>query len=333
MSGPRLTVGCFPYDTTRPLLDGSVGIDGAEVSVRTGATLPEIFERLVCDEEFDVAELGLTFYLRLLEAGTLPYVALPVFPVRMFRHSAVFVNTHSGVRGPRDLAGRTIGEFGTYGQDPGVWNKGVLMDEYGFRPESSRWVIGGLDRPAAPFAFTPHPHPADVDVRPAPEGKSLGGMLDAGEIDVLFTANVPQCVLDGSPNVTRLFPDFEAVERDYYRRTGIFPIMHTVVMRRDLLRERPELAHSVQRAFTRAKDLSADRYRQRRRWYQAQTMVPWMNSLVDRNADLFPEDWWPYGVSANRTTLDTFLRYHVEQGLSSRRWTVDEIFAAELLDT
>jgi len=332
MAAPALTVGCFPYDTTRALFDKTVSTDGIDVTMRTGATLPELFDRLIREEEFDVGELGLTFCLRLLETG-LPYVALPVFPNRVFRHSCIFVNAHSGITEPRDLAGRTIGEFGVYGQDSGVWAKGILMDEYGFRPEESRWVIGGLEHPTPPFDFIPHPHPAEVDVRAAPPGKTLGAMLDAGEIDALFSANVPQCVLDGSANVVRLFPDFEPLERDYYRRTGIFPMMHTVVIRRSLLRERPGLADTVFRAFSRAKDAAAERYRRHRRLYQVQTMVPWMNALVDRNGEEFPEDWWPYGIAANRVALDTFLRYHHEQGLSSRQWRIEDVFAAESLDT
>jgi hypothetical protein len=332
MTDPALTIGCFRYDTTRALFDGTVTVEGADVTMATAATLPDIFERLIRGDEFDVAELGLTFYLRLLESG-LPYVALPIFPNRVFRHSCVFVNTGSGITGPDDLSGRTIGEFGTYGQDSGVWSKGVLMEEYGFRPAKNRWVIGGLERPMAPFAFIPHPHPADVDVTVAPEGKTLSAMLDAGEIDALFSANVPQCVLDGSPNVARLFPDFEPIERDYHRRTGIFPIMHTIVIRRDLVRRRPGIAHDVCRAFAESKDVAADRYRDNRRLYEVQTMVPWMNALVERNGEQFPEDWWPYGISANRTTLDTYLRYHHEQGLSDRRWRIEDVFAAELLDS
>ncbi|MEU2931093.1 4,5-dihydroxyphthalate decarboxylase [Streptomyces sp. NPDC007251] len=332
MTNPPLTVACFPYDTTRPLFDGSVSTDGIDVTMETATTLPSIFERLIRRNEFDIAELGLTFYLRLLETG-LPYVALPIFPNRVFRHSCIFVNIYSGITEPGDLVGKTIGEFGTYGQDSGVWAKGILMDEYGFNPEQSRWVIGGLEHPAPPFDFIPHPHPADVDVNAAPEGKTLGAMLEAGEIDALFSANVPQCVLDGSPNVTRLFPDSEPLERDYYRRTGIFPIMHAIVIRRELLQHSPGLVHDVYRAFSRAKDAAADRYRQNRRLYQVQTMVPWMNALVERNGEEFPEDWWPYGVAANRATLDAFLRYHYEQGLSTRQWRIEDVFAPELLDT
>ena len=332
MSEATLSIGCFPYDTTTPLIDGTIVPQGFRATVETAGTLPEIFAGVIRENRFDVAELGLTFYLRLLEAG-LPYVALPIFPNRVFRHSCVFVNTRSGITGPADLTGRTIGEFGMYGQDSGVWAKGVLTDEYGFEPARNRWVIGGLDHPAPPFGFIPHPHPDDVDVTPAPDGRSLSDLLDTGEIDALFSANVPRCVLDGSPDVARLFPDFEPLERDYHRRTGVFPIMHAIVARRDLLRERPGLARDLYRTYSAAKDAAADRYRDRRRLYQVQTMVPWMNALVDRTLDQFGEDWWPYGIAANRTTLETYLRYHHEQGLSDRLWRIEEIFTPELLDT
>ncbi|MGW5714685.1 4,5-dihydroxyphthalate decarboxylase [Amycolatopsis sp. NPDC003865] len=309
-----LTIGCYRYDTTRALFDRT------DVTVQTAATLPEIFERTVRDHEFDVAELGLTFYLRLLESG-LPYVALPIFPNRVFRHSCVFVNTRSGITGPAGLVDRTIGEFGTYGQDSGVWAKGILADDYGFEPARNRWVIGGLERPAAPFGFIPHPHPEDVSVTTS--DRALGDLLAAGEIDALFSANVPQCVLDGAPDVVRLFPDFEPLERDYHRRTGIFPIMHVVVIRRELL----DAAEEVYRLFSEAASAAADSYRRDRRLYQVPTMVPWMNALVERVEAEFGADWWPYGISANRATLETYLRYHHEQGLSSRQWAIEEVFA------
>ncbi|WP_433220360.1 hypothetical protein ACQP00_17750 [Dactylosporangium sp. CS-047395] len=300
-------------------------------NVQTRPTLPDIFRALV-DGEADVAEFGLTFYLRALDAGA-PYTAIPVFPTRVFRHSSVFVHAGSDITGPADLTGRTIGEFGVYGQDSGVWIKGALMDEHGFRPETNRWVIGGLDRPMAPFDFTTHPHPAGVDVRRAPDGRTLSGMLASGEIDALFTANVPQPVLDRSPAVRRLFPDYETAERDYFRRTGIFPMMHLLAAPRALFADRPGLARTVYDAFLEAKNKGLQRYRANERLYQAHHLLPWTNALYERNAELFAEDWWPYGIAANRTALDTFLRYHHEQGLSPRRWTVEELFAPELLDT
>jgi 4,5-dihydroxyphthalate decarboxylase len=332
MTDHTLIIGCYRYDTTAALFDGSVALDGAGLDMRTAPTLPEIFERAVRKDEFDFAELGLTFYLRLVESG-LPYVALPIFPNRIFRHSCVFVNTHSGITTPADLTGRTIGEFGTYGQDSGVWAKGILTDEYGFDPAANHWIVGGLEFPSAPFDFIPHPHPANVEVRPAPLGSTLSAMLDTGGIDALFSANVPQCVLDRSANVTRLFPDYEPLERDYHRRTGIFPIMHTVVVRRDLLDTRPELVREVYDAFCRAKDEAAERYHRNRRLYQVQTMTPWMNALIERNESEPGPDLWAYGVTANRTTLDTYLRYHHEQGLSTHRMRIEDIVAPEFLGT
>jgi 4,5-dihydroxyphthalate decarboxylase len=326
-------IGSFRYDTTEALFDGSVTVEGVgTTTMSTAATLPDIFTRMVRDEDVDVSEFGMTFLLRALDQGA-PYVAIPAFPCRSFRHSAVFVHAGSGITGPDDLIDRTIGEFGVYGQDPGVWMKGILADEYGFRPGRNRWVIGGLDHPAPPFGFTTHPHPDGVEITTAPEGRTLSGMLEDGELDALFTANVPQPFLDGSPTIRRLFPDYEPLERDYFARTGTFPIMHTVVARRDLLEAHPGLARAVYTAFLDAKEAGAERYRRFRRLYEIPVMVPWLNPLVERNDRLLGDDWWPYGIAANRTALDTFLRYHHEQGLSARRWTVEEVFAPELLDT
>jgi 4,5-dihydroxyphthalate decarboxylase len=203
----------------------------------------------------------------------------------------------------------------------------MLSDDHGVQPGDSHWVIGGLDRPMAPFDFVPQLHPADVDVRPAPAGKALGPMLVAGEIDALFSANVPQCVLAGSPQVSRLFPDYRSVERDYYRRTGVFPMMHTIV----LPTEQAGLARAVYDGFLAARNVAMQRYDDDRRLYQVGTMVPWLNDLFEDNRCLFPTDWWPYGVAGNRTTIDTFLRYHYEQGLSQRRLTPEDLFPQALL--
>lgn len=331
MSELALKVGAFGYDTTRALFDGSVTVDGFDATFSSRRTLPDVFKSLL-DGTFDVSEFGMTFYLRSLEAGT-PFVAIPAFPNRVFRHSCVFVNRRSGITSPQDLFGKMIGEFGVYGQDSGVWAKGILTDEFGFRPEQNRWVIGGLDAPSAPFDFVPQIRPVGIDITDAPAGQFLGQMLAAGRIDALFTANVPQVVLDGSPEVVRLFPDYEQRERDYFARTGIFPLMHAVAAPRELLDAHPGLATGIYQAFLRAKDAAADRYHQGRRLYQVPSMLPWTNALYEKNSALFPDDWFPYGISANRAALETYLRYHHEQGLSSRRWTVEEIFHPELLGT
>jgi hypothetical protein len=324
-------IGAFRYDTTRALFDRDATVEGANVTVGSGATLPEVFLGLLRDDVFDVAELGLTYYLRTLEQDA-QYVAIPAFPNRVFRHSCVFINRRS-ITGPADLVDKTIGEFGVYGQDSGVWARGILMDEYGFRPERNRWVIGGLNQPSPPLDFITQIRPPGIDITAAPTDRSLNQMLTEGEIDALFSANVPQCILDAEPEVGLLFPDYEQRERDFFRRTGIFPIMHTVAARRELTDAHPGLATKIYDTFLQAKDIAAERYRQGRQLFEVPTMVPWMNALFEENRALFPDDWWPYGIEANRSALETYLRYHYEQGLSERHWTIEEIFVTELAHT
>lgn len=215
MSELDLRIGTFRYDTTQPLLDGETKPRGFAAEFSSAATIPEIFGRMMRNREYDVSELGWTFYLRTLELDEPPFLALPIFPNHVFRHSAIFVNVDSGIDKPSDLAGKTIGEFGIYGQDSGVWAKGLLSDEYGYTPEQSRWVIGGLNAPMKPFDFVDQPHPAAVDVTEAPADKSLSEMLETGEIDALISANIPQCFLDDSPRVRRLFPDSEPLAREH----------------------------------------------------------------------------------------------------------------------
>jgi hypothetical protein len=332
-SKQTVVAGTFRYDTTEALFTGEVTVPGVDLEMRSGRTLPEIFSRALVDDEFDVAELGMTFHQRVLASGRDDFVALPIFPNRVFRHSCIFVSTASGIETPADLVGKTIGEFGIYSQDSGVWAKGVLMDEYGFDPAANRWIIGGLDAPIEPFRFVPQTRPTDLDIRDAGPGEALGTMLDAGEIDALFTANVPQAVLDGSPRIRRLFPNYEPLEREWFRRTGLFPMMHAVVVRRRLLESSPELVHAVYDGFVAAKERAAERYRQMRRLYEVQCMLPWAVALEERNRADLGDDWWPYGISDNHRSIEANLRYQHEQGLVDRRWRVDEFFAAEFLDT
>lgn len=333
MNETKLKVGIVRYDRCEALFDGTVTIAGVDATFQTARIVTDIFKRMIVNQEFDVAELGWTYYLRTLDFPDPPFIAIPIFPNRVFRHSAIYVNTSSGIETPQDLAGKTIGEFATYGHDAGFWPKGILSDDFGLRPEQSRWVVGGLDFSMPPVDFIPFLHPADVDVSRAPDGKDLGVMLEAGEIDALISADVPQSVLNHSPNVRQLFPDYQRVERDYYRRTGIFPIMHTVVMRRQLVNQHPDLARAVYKAFCDSKDHAMDGYRFGRIFNNITIMVPWFSQLLDENIEMFPDDWWPYGIEANRMAVETLLRYHFEQGLSKRRLTVEDVFVSDLLGT
>ncbi|ACU72874.1 4,5-dihydroxyphthalate decarboxylase [Catenulispora acidiphila DSM 44928] len=300
-----------------------------DATFETAPLVTDIFRPMI-EGRYDVAELGLTYFLRTFDPDDPRYLALPIMPNRNFRHSAVFVNTASSIRTPQDLAGRTIGEFALYGHDPGVWVKGILAEEYGVTPEQCRWVIGGTNHPIPAFDWLPQPVPAGVDVCRAPERATLDAMLKAGEIDALISVDVPQSVMQGSPRTARLFPDYDVVERDYFRRTGIFPPMHIVAIRTEVAQD-PDVVRAVYRAFCEAKDLAAQRYLDEAVKQHMGVMTPWFSKLFADNRSLFGDDWWPYGVKANRKAVDTFLRYHYEQGLSGRLLTCEDIFVPELL--
>ena len=333
---PSLPIGTYTYEHTAALFDGRVTVEGAEAGFETAPIVTEIFRRMV-EGGYDVAELGLTYFLRTFEEADsprdAPFMALPIFPNRNFRHSAIYVNTSAGIEKPQDLSGRTIGEFALYGHDAGVWPKGILAEEYGVRPHQCSWVIGGTNQPIPPLDWIPQPVPAGVEVRHAGPGQTLAALLESGEIDALISVDVPQGLLDGSTtSIARLFPDYEAVERDYYRRTGIFPPMHIIAIRRELA-HRPGLARAVYDAFTQAKALTERKYLDDATKQHMSLITPWFSTLFEQNRQLLGDDWWPYGVAANRKAIDTFLRYHHEQGLSKRRLTCEDIFVPELLDT
>ena len=333
MSDAKIDIAFWNYDRTQALADGRVKIAGADANFHSGRIVTEIFEAMIRDHAYDVSELGMTYFLRTIEGRDPPYLALPVFTVRSFRHGAIYINKSKGIARPEDLNGKTIGELAVYGHDAGVMPKGILSDEYGFLPETCRWIIGGIDFPIRPVDYIPHNHPENVKVTYAKQGADLGEMLEAGEIDALISADIPACVLRKSPKVGLLFEDYETVERDYFGRTGIFPIMHTVVVKADLVREQPDLIKAVYQGFCDAKRAMVEQYVKGMTFNNMQTMIPWLTGLIGQNRDLMGEDWWPYGVNANRAAIDAVLRYHHEQGLTKRRFAVEDIFVPYVLDT
>ena len=333
MTVRSLDIAFWNYDRTSALSDGRVRIDGVEAHFHTARIVPQIFEAMIRQRAYDVSELGLTYFLRTFADGPSAFLAIPVFPNRAFRHSAIYVSAKSGIERPGDLVGRTIGELALYGHDAGVVSKGILSDEFGFRPERNSWIVGGIDFSMDPIDFVPHSHPGDVCVTMAPKGTDLGALLEAGEIDALISADVPHCVLEGAPKVRRLFPDYEAAERAYYSRTGIFPIMHTVVVTRELAEREPDVVRAIYKGFCDAKEVATADLRHGMTFNNMAMMVPWLTGLLARDRDLLGDDWWPYGMSRNRAAVDAVLRYHHEQGLTERRFTVDEVFVPYLLDT
>lgn len=332
MTEPKLTLATTHYEHADALFDGSVKVAGFDAEVRTEGLASDLFHNMI-DGDYHAAELGLTYFLRMWDTGQSPFLALPIFPARNFRHSSIFVRADSGIERPEDLAGKTTGEFVLWGNDLGVWMKGVLADEFGVTPDQCKWVIGGTNFPIPSFDWVPQPVPANVEVRHAGDDETLGAMLLSGEIDALLSVDVPKEIFEGDPRVRRLWVDYEQVERDYYRRTGIFPMMHVVAIRKDYLADHPDAPTAIYDAFLQAKDDKAAYYRSQALKQHMRVMTPWFSELFAENRALLGEDWWPYGVAKNRTAIDTFLRYHHEQGLSKNLLTSEDIFVPSLLES
>ena len=330
MANLKLILGCWHYDRTRALADGSVQPEGIELEYRSAPQVGAIMERAM-KGEFDVSELGITYYLRSLELPDPPFVAIPVFPNRLFRHGAIFVNKDSGIQEPRDLIGRKVGELHRYGHDAGIWAKGPLHEDYGVAADSMSYYVGGLDAPSREADWAAPANPPGVTIQAIAPDQTLDKMLLGGEIDALFSAWIPPSMRAGSPKIGRLFEDYETVERDYFARTKIFPIMHTVVIKRSVYRENPWVARAVMEAFEKAKQAAQNAYRAGSVFFSPALMIPWAASLQERNRRLMGDDYWPYGIERNRTALETCLRYNREQRLLSRDWKLEELFAPETL--
>ncbi|HEX4191666.1 MAG TPA: hypothetical protein VHY80_01160, partial [Stellaceae bacterium] len=281
--------------------------------------------------EFDVSELGITYYLRSLELPDPPFIAIPVFPNRLFRHGAVFINKDSGIKEPRDLIGRKVGELHRYGHDAGIWAKGGLSDDYGVTADSMTYYVGGLDAPSHETDWATAVTPPGVTINPISADQTLDKMLLEGAIDALFSAWIPPSMRAGSPKIGRLFEDFETVERGYYARHRVFPIMHTVVIKRSVYRDNPWVARAMLDAFEKAKEAAQNIYRAGSIFFTPALMIPWVAALQERNRELMGDDFWPYGIEKNRKTLETCLRYNREQRLLSRDWKLEELFAPETL--
>ena len=327
MSNLALTLACWSYDRTRALFDGRVRPDGIDL---TCLDLPveETFFRMLRHHEFDVAEMSLSSYVVSLFADDPPFVALPIFPSRVFRHSCIYVNAAAGIERPEDLRGRRVGTP-EYQMTAPVWIRGILADDYGVPVDSVAYLTGGLEEPGRPEKLTLDLPPGIRVTRIGPTD-TLSAMLAAGDIDALHTARTPSSFLAGDGRVRRLFEDHPAVEREYYRRTRVFPIMHTVVIRRQIYRRHRWVAQSLAKAFAAAQRLAYDDLAHTA---ALKVMLPWLPAHLEEARREMGADFWPYGLAPNAGTLSTFLRYSHEQGLSRRRLSPDELFAPETLES
>jgi 4,5-dihydroxyphthalate decarboxylase len=325
MSRVTITVATWDYDRVRALADGRVPIEGCDVNYIT-MPLEEILERAFFHGEFDVAEIGFSPYLIALSRGVARYVAIPAFLSRMFRHSAIYIRADRGIQGPADLRGKRIG-VPEYQMSAALWARGYLQDEFAIAARDVDWVQAGLEQAGRRDKF-PLNLPDGFPLASAPSGETLSHMLAEGELDAVISARRPSCFIAGHPQVRRLFPDYRAAERDYYRRTGLFPIMHAVGIRRDVLEAHPWLAASVYKAFVRAKRIADDDLAETT---ALKVGLPWVNAELDATREIMGEDFWSYGIEANRKTLATMARYSYEQGLAVRLLAVEEMFAASTL--
>ncbi len=327
MARLKLTLGCWNYDRTRALMDGSVVPDGIELNY-LNMPVEETFFRMLRHQEFDVAEMSLSSYTVSLFRSPQPFVAIPAFPSRFFRHSCIYVNAAAGIREPKDLIGRRVGNP-EYQMTAPVWIRGILSDHYGVPVDSVTYVTGGEEEPGRSEKLKLD-LPPNIRVERIGPQQTLAQMLLTGEIDALYTARMPSTFRTGGGRVRRLFENYVDVERDYYRRTGIFPAMHTVAIRRDVYEANRWVAQSLMKAFVESQ----------RRTYEdlyetaaLKAMLPWLTAHVEQARAEMGEDFWPYGFEKNRETLRTFLRYHHEQGLSKRLLEPEALFAPESLES
>ena len=326
MAKLHLTLACGDYDRTKTLQDGSLDPVGIALNYLP-MEAEEIFWRMGHHQEFDASEMSLSNYITMTSRGESPFTAIPIFPSRYFRHSCVFINTARGLDKPEDLGGKRIG-VAEYAMTAAVWIRGFLSDDHGVAAKDVAWFTGGQEVPGRKERIELR-LPPEIKVQPIPNDRTLNDMLDKGELDALVTARIPSCFAAGAPHIRRLFPDFKSVEIDYYRRTQLFPIMHTIVIRSDVFEADPWVARSLYNAFRQSKDDAIARMNINN---TMASTLPWLQAEMALLRDVFGEDWWPYGIEPNRHVIEALLRYMGEQGLLADNIpTVEDLFAPSLL--
>ena len=321
-----LTMTFWDYDRVRALADGRVRIEGCD-AVHFALDIHDIFFRAIRNREFDVTELSFSSYMMMVDRGDPPYVAIPVFLSRMWRYSAIYIRTDRGIAGPEDLKGREVG-VPEYQVTAALAARGMLSDEYGVAASDMHWRTGGIEDPGRPEKLALD-LPPEIACTPIPDDRSLSGMMLAGELDAMISPLPPSCFTRGEANIGRLFPDYRALEKAYWRKTGIHPIMHVAAIRTPLVEEHRWLANNVFEAFEKAKALVMPGLRN---FGAVKATVPWLAAEIEETVALMGEDWWPYGIERNVKSIETMARWSHEQGLSGRRLGIDALFAPETLE-
>jgi 4,5-dihydroxyphthalate decarboxylase len=315
-----ITIACAEYDRTRPIKDGRVRVDGCEVTY-LALDPEELFFRAFRYNDFDVAELSFNSYLMATSRNACAYVAIPAFVSRHFRHSAIYVRTDRNLRDPADLKGKLVG-LPEYQQTANVWMRGIFKEEYGVDPSDIRWRTGGQEEPGRDER-TPLQLGGNIDLQPLPAGKTLSRMLTDGELDAVFSARELSCYVNRAPHVGLMFPNYREAEMAYYKRCGIFPIMHLVGVRKSLAERYPWLPATVYKAFCQAKKIAIAEMKE---MSATKVTVPWPEVGVEDAVRLMGEDFWRYGIAENAKDIETLARYSFEQGLATRKLGAEEIF-------
>lgn len=327
MTKLKVSLAVAPYDRTRPILDGRIAIEGCDVSA-SALEPEEMFFRAYRFADFDITELSLSTHLLTTARGDAPYIGIPAFLSRSFRHASVFIRTDRGIRTPADLKGRTVG-LPEYQQTANVWVRGMLKDEYGVEASDIKWRGGGMEEPGR-AERTPITLPPSIELQRIPADRTLSQMLAAGELDAVMGPRAPSCFGKPGVPVARLFPDYRTAEEAYFRKARMFPIMHILGIRKALHEQHPWLAANVYKAFVRAKELAVAELQHAGR---LAVTLPWLVAEYQATKQLMGDDYWSYGVAANKRELEALGRYAVEQGLAAKPITPEDLFAVSTLQT
>jgi 4,5-dihydroxyphthalate decarboxylase len=326
MADVPVTIACGNYDRARAIRDGTVKVEGCDVTF-----LPlypeEIFHRAFKFQEFDVSELSFSSYIRTVATGTSAYIGIPAFVSRIFRHSGIYIRNGAGIEKPQDLRGKRIGAP-EYQITAVVWMRGLMQHEYGVAPSEIHWRSDGQEQPGR-HERTPLKAIPGLDLQPIGDDRTLVGMLKAGELDALFTARAPSSFLAGDPHIARLFPNTRAAEQAYYNKTRLFPIMHLVGIRKTLAETYPWLATSVYKAFCEAKARAMIDLRDVN---ALMVTLPWLEAETNETIAIMGEDFWKYGVAENVPEIEALTQYIYEQGLADREVKVEELFHPSTFD-
>jgi 4,5-dihydroxyphthalate decarboxylase len=325
-----LTVATWDHDRVMPVHDGRVAIPGVAVESHILPTT-KLFPIAVQEARFDVTELSLSSHILQVARGEARYVAIPAFVSRAFRHNGFYRRAGSGIETPADFAGRAIG-VPEYQMTAALWMRGIMADDYGVGPTAVHWRTGALDQGVRHerLALTP---PPDLRITPIRDGETLQDLLLQGEIDGLLAPNPPRAFMEGDPRIERVFPDFEAVEQAWHRRTGFFPIMHVIAVKREVAEAHPGLPRALYDAFTAARDMALERLREVWLGSANRLSLPWLNASMERTRATMGADYWPYGFTRARPEIAAMCRHSVDQFLAPRLVAPEELFEPSLLGT